>query len=197
MTDMRSILSDRIRQIIFHWPVEDQYAISFFVNTNQAFEYGGHNNLPYFAISYNTEAECETTEPCAEERWNYAYWPQDEAVIIDFCDPTPEAEALLDWYRETGVNNIGYEDERHCYDEHMNYIGKGPVGLQELLSVITDIAAELLSSGFIEQKFGRRLPIIIHDLEYTWYMIEATRNVNAHGEAEAFLQAMKEAGFTD
>ncbi|HIS49686.1 MAG TPA: hypothetical protein IAA80_04180 [Candidatus Gallacutalibacter pullistercoris] len=39
---------------------------------------------------------------------------------------------------------------------------------------------------------SRKLPIIIHGLEYAWYDIEATKNANISGEADVFLKAMNE-----
>jgi len=197
MTPIREILLNRIKQIIDHWPVEDQYAISFFVHTNEAYEYGDYSNVPYFAISYNTDSQCDTDDFYGEERWNYAFWPQDEIAIIDTAQPTPETEHLFSWYRDIGLKNIGFEDSANVYDKHMRYIGKGPAGLAELLEVITDIAAELQQTGYVEKKFGKKLPIIIHDLEYTWYMIEATQKANNKGEAAIFLQAMKKLGYSD
>lgn len=35
---------------------------------------------------------------------------------------------LFDWYKENGIDDIGYEDQNTCYDNEMRYIGKGPVG---------------------------------------------------------------------
>ena len=103
---------------------------------------------------------------------------------------------LFDWYRENGIENIGCE-ESVCYDEEMRYIGKGPVGCYELISEITSAAKSLQESGFIKNKFGKAIPLIIHDLEYPWYVIEATRKANPNGEADTFLAAMKELGFID
>ena len=79
----------------------------------------------------------------------------------------------------------------------MRYIGKGPVGYYELLSEITAVANKLQTSGFVKNKFGRPIPIIIHDLEYSWYSIEATLKANSNGEANTFFAAMKELGFID
>lgn len=43
----------------------------------------------------------------------------------------------------------------------------------------------------MEDKFGKKLPIIFHGLEYAWYDIEATKIANINGEADTFLEAMK------
>ena len=37
-------------------------------------------------------------------------------------------ETLFAWYKQEGIENIGYEDP-DCYDENCRYIGKGPVGI--------------------------------------------------------------------
>ena len=102
-------------------------------------------------------------------------------------------EILFDWYKENGITNIGEEDD-DCYDSDFNYIGKGPIGQYELVQIASEIANRLQSEGYIEQRFGKRIPIIVHGLEYAWYDIEATEKANPHGEANTFIQAMKELG---
>lgn len=79
----------------------------------------------------------------------------------------------------------------------MRYIGKGPVGCYELVQEIAIVAKSLHSSGFIRRMFGRPIPIIIHDLEYSWYTIEATKAANAGGEAAQFLAAMRALGIAE
>ena len=107
--------------------------------------------------------------------------------------PNELTDLLFDWYKENGITNIGEEDD-DCYDENYNYIGKGPVGHYELLGLVSNVAKRLQQEAFIEKKFGQKLPIIIHGLEYAWFDIEATQNANIHGEADVFLKAMKELG---
>ena len=53
--------------MIQYWDEEGMYAISFFVHAN---EYS--DDIPYFAISYNTDDDCEHSSLLSEERWNYA-----------------------------------------------------------------------------------------------------------------------------
>ena len=76
----------------------------------------------------------------------------------------------------------------------MRYIGKGPVGYYELLSEIAEVARKLQLSGFIKAQFGRPVPIILHELEYPWYCMEATAKANPNGEADTFFAAMKKLG---
>jgi hypothetical protein len=181
----------KVKAIMDTWSESGIYAISFFVYSNEAYQYKNYSNISTFAISYNTEDDCEGADLYDEERWNYAFWRQDETPIID-PDEEPEMTALLfDWYKENGITDIGKEDD-DCYDSNFNYIGKGPVGHYELLQIISEVASKLQSEGYVEQHFGKDIPIIIHGLEYAWYDIEATKKANPHGEADIFIKAMKE-----
>lgn len=197
MIDLQAFLENKLRDIISAWNENDIYAISFFVYSNEAYEYNGYSNVTKFSVSYNTENDCNGAGELSEERWNYAYWRQDETPIIDDDNENEGIKILFDWYRENSIDNIGYEDYDVCYDDEMRYIGKGPVGYYELLSEITAVAKRLQDSGFIKDKFGAPIPIIIHDLEYPWYIIEATKKANPNGEADMFLSAMNELGFVE
>lgn len=197
MIDIKSYLEQKIQEIISSWDEENIYAISFFVDANDSNEYDGRSNVTNFFVSYNTESDCDGAGDHDEERWNYAFWRQDETPIID-CDSEDDGiKILFDWYKEKGIENIGYEDFDSCYDEQMRYIGKGPVGCYELIAEITNVAKKLQESGFIKNKFKAPIPIIIHDLEYSWYTLEATRNANPNGEADVFFAAMKEVGMIE
>lgn len=196
MTKLETYLKNKICKTISDWNENDIYAISFFVYANEDYEYNGYTNVSEFHISYNTESDCEGEDQLSEERWNYAFWRQNETPLIEVDGDKAGIELLFDWYKENEIENIGFEDD-DCYDEDMQYIGKGPVGQYELVSLIADIAKDLQQSGFIKDKFGKPIPIIIHDLEYPWYMIEATKNANPNSEADVFFEAMKELGFIE
>lgn len=193
MIDISEKLYNAVKSIIDSWQEEGIYAISFFVYSNEAYEYNGFSNVSSFAISYNTEEDCVGAGQYDEERWNYAFWRQDESPVIDPDTPNELTDLLFDWYKENGITNIGEEDD-DCYDENYNYIGKGPVGHYELLGLVSDVAKRLQQEAFFEKKFGRKLPIIIHGLEYAWFDIEATQNANINGEADIFLKAMRKLG---
>ena len=197
--EFKSLLRGRILEILNAWPAKDQYAIMFLIYPNEAHTYRGYSNLTEFQMLYKCESDMvKHTNPFFahadedEERWNPAYWDMDlKQPVISYWEPNQYAEALIDWYEAAGVQRIGYEDHTLDYDSEMRYIGKGPNGLPELLSLIAGIAAELQTDGVIEKKFGRRIPIILADLETAWYMIEATQAANPNGEADAYLQACK------
>ena len=48
----------------------------------------------------------------------------------------------------------------------MNYIGKGPNGYYEVLNMIVETARDLQLQGIVNKKIGK-MPVIIHDLEYS------------------------------
>ena len=195
MINITEKIYSKVKSIMDVWSEPDIYAISFFVYSNESYEYKNYTNVSYFAISYNTESDCEGAGIYDEERWNYAFWRQDENPIINPNDPNELTDLLFEWYKENGITNIGEEDD-DCYDENFYYIGKGPVGHYELLQIVSEVAKKLQQEGFVENHFGKKIPIIIHGLEYPWFDIEATQKANINGEAEIFIAAMKVLGIT-
>ena len=194
MIEIEKMLYDKVKTVMSNWNEDGIYAISFFVYSNEAYEYKNFTNVSTWAISYNTESDCEGAGPLDEERWNYAFWRQDETNIIDIDEPDECTEALYKWYEEQGVENIGFENEDNMYDEEYNYIGKGPVGHYELIGIAANVAKKLQEEGFVTNQFKKQLPIIIHGLECAWYDIEATQKANPNGEADTYINAMKEMG---
>lgn len=183
-------LEEQIRKVISGWDDAGIYAISFLLTANESSVYDGVHNFPEFSVGYNTEADCNEAEPMDEERWNYAYWSQNNVVLIDGNHPDM-ANALLQWYADQGITDVGTESEGEMYDEDFNYIGKGPRGYWELLSLISDIARKLQAEGFIKERFGN-IPILVHDLDYSWYTAKMTENANPGGEAKVFLEYMSD-----
>ena len=186
-TRFKELLRTRILEILDTWPAQDQYAIMFFVYPNEMYEHRGYANIPEFQMLYRCESDLAVDHnPYAypvsdfEARWNPAFWDYDlRTPVIDLYEPKVNADALIDWYEAIGLKQIGYEDPDKMYgDDGVAYAGRGPNGLPELLEVIVQIAQELHSDGTIERKFGRDVPIILADLEFTWYMIKATRKAN-------------------
>ena len=196
MIDITGKIYSKVKAIMDTWSEPSIYAISFFVSANECNAYKDFTNVSSFAISYNTEEDCQGADAYSEERWNYAFWRQDEHAIIDIDRPNELTDLLFEWYKENGIIHIGQEDD-NCFDEQGNYIGKGPVGHYELLQIVSEVAQKLQQEGYIEKRFGKRLPIIIHGLEYAWYDMEATQRANLNGEADVFISAMKELGMMD
>lgn len=193
--DLENYLYKKVLPIIQNWSDENIYAISFFVYSNEEYQYNGISNVSEFSIGYSTEKDCSYAPELSEERWNLICCRQGETDIIKADDNDEGAKILFNWYKENGIENIGFEDWDNAYDADMNYIGKGPNGYYELLKVVSDVARRLQTEGKISVQFGS-IPIIVHDYEYPWYIEEATVNANPNGEAAIFLKALKE-GFPE
>ncbi len=196
MINFEQYLYEKVKSAIDTWDEPKIYAISFFVNSNEANKYKEFSNVSEFVISCNTEEDCGDVSYLAESRWNYAFWRQDETPIIYTYEENEGTEILFKWYMENGINDIGVENENSMYDKNFNYIGKGPIGYYELLTAVSNVARRFQEEGFIFKKFGYSIPIIVHDLEYPWYVQEATKNANPNGEANLFLKALQE-GFPE
>lgn len=191
-------LRGRILEILDSWPAMDQYAVMFFIYPDPLCEYAGFHNMPEFTMLYKCESDIGVLDHNPlfsasgedEERWNPAFWDFDlQQPVICYDAGNAMADALIDWYSAIGVEQVGYEDPNLMFDSRNRYIGKGPNGLAELLQLTAEIAAEIQRSGRIEAKFGRRIPILLADFEFTGYMLQATLRANPNGEADAYIQA--------
>ena len=164
MIDIENILYNKVKSEISNWDEDDIYAISFFLESNEALEFRNFSNVSTWAISYNTESDCEGAGLLDEERWNYAFWRQDEYAIIDLDEASDCTKALYQWYAEQGITNIGFEDDENQYDENYTYIGKGPVGHYELITLAANIAKKLQEEGFIRKNSKKQFPSSFTDL---------------------------------
>ena len=126
MINLQAYLEEKLRSIISTWNEEDIYAISFLVYANEAYEYNGYSNVTEFSVSYNTEKDCRGAGELSEKRWNYAFWRQNETPVIEADDQNEGIKILFEWYKENGIDHIGYEDPDTCYDEEREIYRKGP-----------------------------------------------------------------------
>lgn len=194
MINLQTYLEEIICSAILSWNTAGIYAISFFLHADDSQQYNGFTNVTNFTLGFNTEDDCGNADELSEKRWDFAYWRHDGLPIIDTDVQNEGVRILFEWYKESNIENIGEVDCSTCYDEKMRYIGKGPVGYYELLMEIAAVARKIQNSGLLIKKFGKKIPIIIQDLEYTWYILKANRIANPNGEAEAFFDAMKMLG---
>lgn len=106
MIDLQAYLEKKLRGIISTWHADDIYAISFFVYANEVYEYDGFSNVTQFFVSYQTESDCYDADELSEERWNYAFWQQNETPVIEADDGDEGMKILFDWYWENGIEHI-------------------------------------------------------------------------------------------
>jgi len=156
------------------------YALSFYLDNHD-----DDPRLPILMFGYNTLAKYEATISAgsnrAEAKWNFAFWLQNELCVV--AEPHSEsAEAFKAWRIELGLDYSDQQKEVN-FDRCMR-IGDGI--FQNFTKMMTVIAKELHDSGLIEQKFGRTIPIIVHQLEYYEEIVTQTAAANPAGITDEF-----------
>ncbi|MCH5343859.1 MAG: hypothetical protein J1E64_07460 [Acetatifactor sp.] len=156
---MKEKIQRLIAQKISEWQEDDIYAVSLYV-----FDEEDDPCRPVAVLGYNTERQVQksTSEASNEQeaRWNYAFWIQNVEMCLGQGDT---AEDIKEWITEQGLWDS--EDEIT------------PKFVELLVTIVQDIHA----SGLLKDKFGREIPILIHELEY--HEKTARQNIEANGEA--------------
>ena len=171
---------DKFIEIINQWKEDEIAAISILVYSNETYVYKGIKNFFEISIGYIQKDDKYDSDDVKGLK-----------VILNAEEDDETAEIILEFLVSNGVKNIGSEDFEKSYDENMNYIGKGPNGYYEVLNMISEVARDLQLHGIVNKKFGK-IPIIIHDLEYSWYSEEATILANPNNEAKEFIEYFRE-----
>ena len=182
-TDIIDCFFTRIKNIMETWNEQEEiYAISFLIQE------GEEGEVPSFAISYNTEEYCNGAKENDEERWNYACWSQDEKNVI-----SEQEEVLLKaWYETKGISLEGLEMERLEEESNENKIEmeKSPKGMYEVVQILVDVVKKLKEEKIVECCCKKDVPVIIHDLEYSGYMVEATQKANMNMDLSGFFEVV-------
>lgn len=170
---MKKTLKNLIVSRINEWTEPDIYALSLFV-------YDENDNpcKPTVTLGYNTERQYRESLPHAydeaEARWNYAFWLQNDFL----CFGTGEtAASVREWLVKKKLPF--YEDDDPAWDDDLTYTRTAYITgefVRELVSMVKQIHKEKV----LTEKFGKELPIIIHELEY--YPEIAQQNVKANGD---------------
>ncbi|MCL2555970.1 MAG: hypothetical protein FWE03_02995 [Firmicutes bacterium] len=206
---LEDYLFNRIVPIFDGWiikkDIKDIYAISFFVYSNECNNWNGINNISEFSINYLANKHFKNEAATSKEDWDILSSCCQGNLEMQIIQPNGESETgkiihtkntegikfLFEWYNENKIVNIGHEDYNNCYDDKNYYIGKGPKGYYELLMAVSNVARRIQQERIIPEKFGKTIPIIIHDLEMSaWYIKNAIENANPNGEAQVFLEAI-------
>ena len=154
--DLQKEVIKAVKPIIDSWTDDDIYAISFFV-----YDDCDNPRKPTFTLGFNTESvyEAEVSSGFSskeEARWNYAFWQQNCELVFGLG----ETEEIVDkWV-------LGVDD------------GGCDAITKEFVGVLVKTVKQLHESGFIRSKFGKEIPVIIHELEY--YDQIAIQNIEAN-----------------
>ena len=174
--DLKNYILEKVSSIISSWTDEDIYAISFFVENPNDNPY-----TPTFSLGYNTEKQYEESVADAsdeeEARWNFAFWLQNQEFV--FGQEGETKDLIKQWIIAHGFSycedyTFDYKDEA-AYESNSELLD---TILNKFLIVLVEAVKELHKSGAIENKFGKEIPIIIHELEY--YDKIAIQNIKAN-----------------
>lgn len=167
------------------------FSISILISSYDEERFHNIHSFPYIVLSYILEKDVDSLPLLSEERWNIAYWniEHDYILLHPYEDPSG-ADMLYHWFELIHVNNIGVEDESKMYNDNMEYIGKGPNGYWELYEEIVASVLDVRASAGLETSM-QKIPIIIHDYDYSWYTERFTKTANPNHQADAFLEYYK------
>ena len=140
-----------------HWKKKDIYTISFFLE----FDYDTQEDIRLL-FGYNTESHyqserCRDTDD-REVRWNYEYWLQNE--LFCFGEDGLTHNMIDTWLKQQHI-------PKHQSVERFN---------EQLVYAVQDIHR----SQILTHRFGREIPIIIHNRYY--YSDIAFINMEANGD---------------
>ena len=156
---MKEKLQALIEQTISSWKEEDIYAISLYVCDEEDNPY-----RPTVTLGYNTERQVDESLQEAsneqETRWNYAFWIQNQELCWGLGD---SAEEVKNWLSEQDLWDKDEDEVTTAFVE-----------------MLVDIVKDIHASGLLQQKFGKEIPVLIHELEY--YDEIARQNILANGE---------------
>jgi len=178
---LKNEIISEFKSIISSWRDRDIYAISFYVNN-----FCDNPCEPTVTLGYNTERQYEKSKERTnneqEARWNYAFWLQNKEFIFG-KDETKEI--VKNWIIHSGLPyfpcvDYDFDIPDSVDNEVLRKITKG------FVDILVDIVKELHSSGFIQNKFGRTIPVIIHELEYYNEIAQQNERANSFHAASEF-----------
>jgi hypothetical protein len=151
----------------------DIYAISFLI---------GHEandpQKPAITLGYNTESQVKRVlehtagrDPGpAEARWNYAWWLRNDLAVFGDSTRDPEGAAYFtQWAKD------------------MPELRENPGRLTvRLVKGLVRFAHSVQEVGLIERAIGHRVPVLIHELDYSEQTARQTEAANPPGLAGDF-----------
>ena len=171
---MIQLIKKLITDTINIWTESDIYAISLYV-------YDDCDNpcKPCVTLGYNTERQVrlelskgEAFDE-AEARWNYAFWLQNDPLVFGIGET---AKTVRNWVVSSGFPY--YDDDDTAWQDD-NAIENTSQITETFVSVLIESVKEIHKQGVLTRKFGRELPIIIHELEYYDEIVK--QNIKANG----------------
>jgi len=174
----------------------DIYAVSFYYSFDE-----DDPRQAVLSVGYNTNARWRACTPATgqppkwpiasdsdEAKWNYAFWLQDEGEACNIGGARADAAARKEWIQSLG---LWWTDEQQEEDFDRTIELGDKIG-ERFVALCIAVARRLHDDGVIAQKFGRPVPILVHELEYHDEIAKATRQANPKNLAAEFEKWIKQ-----
>ncbi|MBQ8961747.1 MAG: hypothetical protein IJ071_11140 [Ruminococcus sp.] len=169
-------MKDKIKQLIADsistWTDTDIYAVSLYV-----YDDNDDPCKPTVTLGYNTESQVRSeldkgfASDEEEARWNFAFWLHNDFFVFGEGET---AETVKDWIKNSGLPY--FEEGELSLEEAFE---RASEVTKAFVSVLIEVVKELHQEKVLTRKFGKELPILIHELEY--YDEIAEQNIKANG----------------
>ena len=196
MNPFESYIYDNMADAIRTLPLDDTpdiYALSFYIDAEE-----DDPRAMVLNFSYNTNSQWESCTPgpsrepgwpvasdSDEAKWNYAFWLQNDVRVVgNSTDPQDAVGILLrhEWLMDQDLYYTDEEEEA----EFETALEKGEEIIHLFVEMCIRVAQRLHEEGIIQSKFGRDVPILVHELEYDEQIAEWTRMANPPGLTHEF-----------
>ncbi len=179
----------KIKEAIFQIDekvVDDIYAISFCVcnydeDLRQPMLIFGYNTLDQWKSSsplQGQKAQWPIASSSEEAKWNYAFWLQNEELIIG----GDSNKIVSDWVKSTPY----YFSDELLEDDFDKALLLGEKIQDAFIQIMLLNAQKLYDESVIKSKFGKEIPIIVHELEYSEMTVSWTNQANPNGLGKDF-----------
>ena len=164
-----------IQETIKKWDKSDIYVVSLYV-----YDFNDNPCEPTVTLGYNTNkkyiSEIENAFDEQEAKWNYAFWLQNIELEFGIGETQP---IIKSWIEQNGYTFYSHDE---MFDINKEIDESSYEGItNDFVQTLVQVVKELHSSGFIEEQFGKKIPVLIHELEY--YDVIAKQNIEANSIA--------------
>lgn len=171
----RDMWYNRVRDFILSLDadVEDIYVISFLKGNDY-----DDPRSPYIIVDYNTisnyKSQTSKASSEGEAKWNYAFWLENDLLTIGGENDSD----LRKLFESEHIFYGGDNSDDDLLDEDMEEDEKDDKMQELFMDIVIEISNRLHEDGVLKKKFGKEIPVIIHELEYYELPMSWTRRGN-------------------
>lgn len=187
MSRLKDYIYKSIESKILSWDknvVDQVYVISLYISNSY-----DDPRRPMITLGYNTinqfKSSVREASDIEEAKWNYAFWLQNEELIIgdNYDENIEDGRKITEWIKE---NNLYYsdEDEEQAFDRTI-ILGKKIT--HNFVELCIEVVKQLHDEGIVKDKFGRSIPVLIHELEYYDTIAEQNEIANPKEVVKEFV----------